>query len=211
MAKTEFTLECSHCGNRTILEVKAELTQKDEIEAWDGALIEIEGYYYLAQCRTCSGVSLFYDWEIDGEPGNLKEAKRLYPKVRDLRGVPKAIHDSYKEAKRVEKHSPTAFAILIRKSLEYLCKEQSAEGKNLKEQIDDLAKKGIIPATLARMASALRYFGNIGAHSSDIKIGAQEARTMDDFFVAVIEYVYIAPEKLEKLKKSLEKSEKDKS
>ncbi len=208
MSDTEYLRICPHCGNKTILELKSTIIEVDTVKPFgdDGPSELINIQSYVLQCRTCGEVSLYRDWNFQDEPTDVYAAKQLYPGEKNLVDVPQAIRDSYFEAKKVEKNSPTAFAVLIRRALEYLCKDKEASGRNLKEQIDDLALKEVIPKTLARMAGALRYFGNLGAHSTDTKIGIQEAEMMDDFFIAVIEYVYIAPGKLKKLEESLKKT-----
>ena len=202
MNKKEQILVCPHCGNKAPQEIKCTAFGTEEIEI-GGNTIDIKTYTIFVQCKTCLEASVYWDWEESNEPGNLKEAPLLFPSTKKFSGIPKAIQDSYDEAKRVQKISPTAFAVLIRKALEYLCREQTASGNSLKEQLENLAERNIIPATLSRMANALRYFGNIGAHSTEVKIGSEEAGVMDDFFIAVIEYVYVAPEKLNKLSKQL--------
>jgi hypothetical protein len=84
-----------------------------------------------------------------------------------------------------------------------LCKDKSAVGNNLKDQIDDLAAKNIIPLTLSQMGHTLRTLGNIGAHASEYKLDITEVRAMRDFIVAMLEYVYVAPAKLENLRGSI--------
>ena len=203
MSAKEQILVCPHCGNKASQEIKCTALGKEEIELDPGNVTDAEIYTYFVQCKTCLETSIYTDWEYGTNPGNLAHATLLYPSVKKLMGIPKAIQDSYAEAKRIQKISPIAFAVLIRKVLEYLCKDQNASGASLKQQLEDLADINIIPATLVRMTNALRYLGNLGAHSSEIKIGAEEAQIMDDFFVAVVEYVYVAPEKLRILNEKL--------
>lgn len=63
---------------------------------------------------------------------------------------------------------------------------------------------GIIPAKLADMSDALRYLGNLGAHATEYHIDKSEVSSMDGFFTAMLEYVYVGSSKLDKLKKSIE-------
>lgn len=163
---------------------------------------EVESYYYLVRCKTCSDISLFWNWDLAPNPNELKDENLVFPVVKRFSdGVPEAIRRSYTEAKKVQKISPSAFAAMIRRALEYVCRDQNAKGRNLRDQIFDLAKKGVIPSTLTKMALMIKTLGNIGAHASDVEIQPDHAETelMDDFFAAVIEYVYIAPEKIVKL------------
>ena len=58
------------------------------------------------------------------------------------------------------------------------------------------------------MTDVIRILGNYGAHASDVEVTRQDVQVMDDFFIALLEYVYVAPQKLENLKKRLSKLKK---
>jgi len=47
--------------------------------------------------------------------------------------------------------------------------------------------------------------GNLSAHTPDRHLGEHDASMMDDLFRAILEYVYIAPSKLQKLRSTLQK------
>jgi len=55
------------------------------------------------------------------------------------------------------------------------------------------------------MTAVLRVLGNVGAHSDSQKITVPMTWGMDDFFRAIIEYVYIAPSRLAEFKKRIER------
>lgn len=74
----------------------------------------------------------------------------------------------------------------------------------LHNRLEQLAKRGEIPPVLAEMTTVLRVLGNAGAHNSAQKITVPLTWVMDEFFRAVVEYVYIAPSKLEEFKQELE-------
>jgi len=155
-------------------------------------------------------MSLFSDWDLSDNFGDLDYANLEYPYVRKFdKALPEAIRIEYEEAKKVFKISPIVFAILARRVMEMICADQSAEGSNLKAKIEDLAKKDVIPKSLARMAGAIRYLGNIGAHSEAKIISNEEVQILNDFMVAIIEYVYTAPAKLEELAEKI-KSKQEK-
>jgi hypothetical protein len=58
----------------------------------------------------------------------------------------------------------TAAAMMVRKTLEQLCLERGATGKNLKERVADLRTKVILPSALLDAADGLRLLGNDAAH-----------------------------------------------
>ncbi len=61
------------------------------------------------------------------------------------------------------------------------------------------------------MTHAVRFFGNVGAHAAEISITADEASLIHEFFIAIIEYVYIAPDKINSLTSRLSNKEIPKS
>jgi hypothetical protein len=203
----ESIVTCPHCGNKTLHVIKVQTSSSEELYDTHGEFVgEIDNYYYLTECKTCKGICLFTDWAASTNPGNLAEATLLYPSKRKLwETIPSEINKSYEEAKKVEKISPNAFAVLIRRSLELLCRDQKAKGSNLKEQIADLSFKGIIPNTLVEMADTLRFMGNIGAHEIEFDFDESEIQAIDDFLVAMLEFVYVAPNKIKNLRDSISK------
>lgn len=208
MKQWEQTITCPHCGNETPQVVEYETTSIERVSTGDGRALPLENYNFLVRCKTCNGISLYSSWELAEDPHDLEDAHCycLYPKIEAIpSNVPDVIRQSYNEAKRVEKISPTAYVILIGKSLECLCEDKKAEGDNLKNKLDDLAKKGIIPETLLKMGHGVRLLRNIGAHPSDYDITPEEVSIISDFFVAVIEYVYVAPEKIKSLEEKLKR------
>jgi hypothetical protein len=168
--------------------------------------MDIEIYYSLTKCTTCREISLFVNTEYDDDRGDLKEAILCYPHENKVaKEIPEIIAKNYAEAKKVMKISRPAFAIMIRRGLEFMCQDQQAKGKTLKAKLDNLVSSGIIPSILAEMGDTLRSLGNIGAHAADYKTDREEVEAMNDFFISMIEYVYVAPFKLSKLKESIKK------
>lgn len=203
--------QCPHCDNKATIKRLKVATIPEEVEAFDGEHFTIEYYATLYQCMTCQNVLLVITGEMDDTPGDISKGVIAYPEQKKLPNfVPEAIRTSYQEAKKVEKISPTAFAVMIRRALEYLCKDQSATGKTLNQQLEDLASRKIIPQVLAEMTDVLRTLGNIGAHANETIISKEHTEAIKDFYNALVEYVYIAPYKLKKLKESLSKNESTK-
>ncbi|MDB5188320.1 MAG: hypothetical protein JWO50_840 [Candidatus Kaiserbacteria bacterium] len=204
-------INCQHCHQKTSQTVIFHVQGKSEIvEFHPGDDREVETYLFLAQCKNCSEFSLYSDWGESADLGDLNEAFLLYPSSKKYDGsVPLVIIENYTEAKRVFRISPIAFAVLIRRCLEYICKDQHAVGKNLVNQLNDLVKKEIIPPTLSKMTTALRFFGNVGAHATDTKVGFEDARIIDDFFTTILEYVYVAPSKLKAVQAVIDSKKKN--
>lgn len=192
-------IKCNDCGRVTPQTERGQATET-EIISW-GELDheqEISWINFLFQCDVCSSISLQCF-----SPDISEDFFQLFPVVKNLNDVPAVVQNSYSEAVKVKNISPLAFSSLIRRSLEYVCIEQNAEGKDLYAKLEDLSRKGIIPDTLARMSHAIRSFGNIGAHAKDTTVGKDEVQIIDDIFLAILEYVYIAPQKLKKAEEHL--------
>lgn len=192
-------LLCQHCGNKTSHTIIEKGLEKEKAEFEDGVVFDIDHYLWFTKCDNCNRYSLFYC--LDDNPD---ESSCLWPNERQIdQAVPEKINIAYKEAIKVKKISKIAFIILIRRSLEILCKHEKANGKDLYNKIIKLGELGIIPQKLTDMADLIRLLGNEGAHKTEITISDYEIDLLDEFFLVIIEYVYIAPEKIRKLKNKI--------
>ena len=108
----------------------------------------------------------------------------------------------YREAKRILRIAPTAYAVQIRRSLEAICDDRGAVKGVLQKRIQDLAFKNEIPPVLAEMSEILRVLGNIGAHASEHQISVYDAKIIDEFFRSIVEYVYEAPNRIREFRLS---------
>lgn len=187
---------------------------------WDvergGEATPFEVLYHVATCETCDELLIYRTtelWDIGLDPRletYFVDAHRqlnthlVYPDTRDLEeSVPKGIRDIYMEAVRIKDLAPNAFAVQIRRALEALCEDRSAQRGTLQQRLADLSAKGEIPATLSRVSDVLRLLGNIGAHAGDQSVKAWQIHTLDEFFRAIVEYVYVAPSKLKEFTDSM--------
>jgi hypothetical protein len=79
--------------------------------------------------------------------------------------IPPAILKTFEEA--ITCHSEQCFvaaAIMVRRTLEEICEERGAKGKDLKDRINDLKGKIVIPQELFDAMDELRLLGNDAAH-----------------------------------------------
>lgn len=205
------TVECSHCGNVTrheeLLRHKAEVLF-DEIE--ERKLFE-DFEWVAYQCTTCQGLSLFGDFSQGGlatspYPLLYPRGSRLEPEAHKVAGenrIPRRIVSIYDEVHGLQKRSPNAFVVQIRRALEFVCQDKGAEGRDLFSKLRDLVSKGVFPGYFGEMTDLLRKVGNVGAHADTNDVDLWDAELIDDFFRLVIEYVYVAPSKVERLKQRL--------
>ncbi len=115
------------------------------------------------------------------------------------------MRECYDEASRIKTLAPNAFAVQIRRALEALCDDRGATASNLQKRLESLVKKGEIPPVLAEMTAIVRLLGNVGAHPSEERVRPTDTWVIDDFFRAVIEYVYVAPSRVKEFRNRLQK------
>jgi len=161
---------------------------------------------FVAVCETCGHV-LVYD-----NPGDQFEEKEfhycnlVYPKSGRLHhSVPETIRSVYEEAHRIKEIAPNAFAVQIRRALEAICEDRNAKKGNLQKRLEELSSKGEMPPVLSEASDALRLLGNIGAHGINDSVHPLQASAMDEFFRAIVEYVYVAPSRLAEFKERIHK------
>jgi hypothetical protein len=86
-----------------------------------------------------------------------------------------------------------ASAIMVRKTLEELCKERNATGPNLKERIKALGTKVVLPEDLLVGLDDLRLLGNDAAHIESVeyeRVGQEEVEIGIEFAKEVLKAVY---------------------
>ncbi len=200
---------CPHCGNKNTYTIESKVPS-GYVEGTHEDEHFIRTMYFLVKCSACNDVSLFIktDFYHDGELDDFFDCHQLYPVERPIHDVPKQVRQAYTEARRVEKISKVAFVSMMRRALESLCDEQGAEGKDLYHKLNDLVAKGIIPHKLGDLGQAIRSVGKHGAHATNYELEDYEVRAIKDFFLTMVEYVYVAPAKLESLKKTMGSKQK---
>jgi Domain of unknown function (DUF4145) len=120
-----------------------------------------------------------------------------YPPERldfDATSLPPTVLAAFEEA--IACHAAgcyVASGIMVRKTLEELCEERSAQGKNLKERITDLGSKVVLPRELLDGLDDLRLLGNDAAHvDSKVfqQVGREEVELSVEFTKEVLKAIY---------------------
>jgi hypothetical protein len=129
----------------------------------------------------------------------------LWPAAdKEIYGLPEKVRSAYEAAQKVKSIDTNAFAVLLRRLLEIVCHDRGgAQGKTLNEQLKELADRGELPDKLVHLAAGLRRMGNIGAHASVGELTEQEVPVLDALCRAILEYVYHAPELLNRVEQRL--------
>jgi len=99
---------------------------------------------------------------------------------------------------------PNAYGVLLGRVLDILCEDRRANGDTLYKKLEDLGNKGEIPKPLVEMAHSLRQLRNVGAHASLGELTGKEIPFLDNLCRAILEYVYEAPDLIQKAKQRLD-------
>lgn len=210
MEPIRMTAFCPHCCNRApqtlVHSQPCEFTLYDvkdgspEIELMD---------MYVASCDTCKGLLIYSDMGGGEDKEHFADNYLVWPEKKTLhQAVPKDIRQVYEEAMHIRMASPDAFAVQIRRGLEAICVDRGVNEKNLSKALRMLADKGEIPPVLARITDVLRLLGNVGAHWTGQHVHPLQTNALDDFFRAIVEYIYVAPSKLKDFQDGLEQFKK---
>lgn len=169
---------CPHCGARAIFHP---LGEDHKISAQFAS-----GQRF---CPNCNGhIFVVFEW------GDFKTA---YPPLRIdfvAEHIPDRIVDTFSEALDCHSHGyHVAAAILVRRTLEEICADRGANGKDLKDRVRDLRGKVILPPELFEAMDELRLLGNDAAHiqaKSYEEIGQEELEAAIEFAKEILKGVY---------------------
>ena len=164
---------------------------------------------FLATCNNCLSPFLLertgeiYDIdEYDNERATWGEFQMLYPAPAKLgASVPKSIAEAHAEAEICfSARAYTACAIMCRRALEGICVHHGLK-KNLKANLDELKKQGVIENRLFEWADSLRIAGNDAAHKVDVTFTREDARDVLEFTRALNEYIFTFADAFEQFNK----------
>jgi len=112
---------------------------------------------------------------------------------------PDAIGRYWIQAKRnISDENWDAAAVMARSALQAALRHREADGSNLKQEIDDLASKGILPPIMKDWSTHVRELGNESAHPKpeQKKTDPQDARDIVRFLDYLLQYLYALPHKI---------------
>jgi hypothetical protein len=214
---TEKKYKCGHCGIDALMFIvcEGEHTITENYKSL-GALWFTD-FYQLLLCPSCNSVNAIktsYDSENtipvdeDEEEYYGVVVEYLFPSIKsgNFKNLPSLVEKSYAIAIKLKRLEPIASVIFSRKSLEAICVDQKATGRDLKDRIDNLAQKGAIPTLLQNAAHSVRLLGNEGAHELDAEVSVDDAETLLALCDAIIGYVYEAPQLIHRIEERLAKS-----
>lgn len=183
------SLRCPACGQIALFAPPMLNQQVIDVQG------ESEGLTYYVGVRLCpNGNCRTLVYVIRTAIG---EVKACYPPITidyDSTNVPAAVTAAFSEAITCHAHQCfVAAAIMVRKSLEELCRDRQATGKDLKERIRALGTKIVLPKDLLDGFDDLRLLGNDAAHIESKEfdqVGKEEVEVGIEFTKEVLKAVY---------------------
>jgi hypothetical protein len=102
----------------------------------------------------------------------------------------------------IEGENWDAAAVMARSALQLVMRDQKAVGTNLKQEIDDLATKGLLPPVMKDWSHEVRLIANESAHPSSESetAGDRDARDVVEFLGVLMTFTYDLPDRIGKLR-----------
>ena len=211
---------CLHCGKLTMLRIRTEYVYSVNEEDYGGTNDMNRIKWNLLQCPECLEPTLIQTNLVTkrkyrGDTWNttMEAIRALYPFERQLPdSLPESIGKLYAEAIRVKLLSPSSCAVLVRRTLEAVCQQENVSGRTLAQRLERLADTGKIPQTLVDIALHLKQLGNLGAHfdvNDDVSV--EDVSIILDFVELFLDYLYVAPAKIQAVKYRLNNPQKNNS
>lgn len=205
---------CLHCGALTMLQIRTECTYAVNEENYAGTKDINRIKWTLLQCPECSEPTLLQTHQVTKREypggGSWKTTtgaiKALYPFEKQVSpDLPEPIGKLYAEAVKVRLLSPSSCAVLVRRTLEAVCKDKNAVGRTLADQLRNLADAGKVPQPLVDIARQLKQLGNLGAHFDvNDNVTSEDVPLILDFVELLLEYLYVAPAKIQAVRDRLD-------
>ena len=180
---TRISTRCPHCGHNGTFESVGNDVQNSNSNKILG----------VRRCPNgkCFG-HLFFIYSTQTGEINITYPSDTIP--FDKENIPEKVLNAFQEA--VISHSNNCFiasAIMIRKTLEEICLNRGATGKNLYARLEDLGKKIVIPKELIEATQELRLLGNDAAHiesNTFDEVGKNEVEISIEFTKEILKAVY---------------------
>ncbi len=164
------------------------------------------------ECGNCKGYVMVL-WSAGEYSGGLY-GYRVLPWPLKIESFPEHwsadVGRYWLQAKRnVKDENWDAAALMARSALQIALREQKARGSSLKQEINDLASKGILPPIIKKWSDEVRELGNESAHPAPGQpaTNSEDAKDIVEFLDYLLEYLYTLPYQIKQYRER--KKEKD--
>jgi hypothetical protein len=161
--------------------------------------------YDTLRCDHCGNL-MFVFWSVSASGGgrNRMHSYRVLPWHQSTTDHPQHwppdVGRYWLEARRsIEGKNWTAAALMARSAVQLVARSYGAKGKNLKEEIDDLAVKGLILPSMKDFGHEVRVLANEGTHPQPGTTGTDEkdAKDVVEFLGLLMTMMYDLPKQIE--------------
>jgi Domain of unknown function (DUF4145) len=128
------------------------------------------------------------------------DAEVVYPRTDATRfGLPETVARALDETLVALNGGAWNLAVTgFRTTLQLAVRDKGAKGRNLREEIEQLAGDGSIPASLKEWAHDIRAAGNDTAHpDQDLPFGEQDAQELLALTQSILDYLFVVPARVE--------------
>ncbi len=151
----------------------------------------------VLQCDHCRGIVF-----ASSNSSTFIPSKLLWPAAQEEapEDYPEDVRDNYREAVRsFQAGNYKACVIMVRGALQAAARGLQAKGSSLYQEIEDLAKRHVIPDALKDWAHELRDGGNLVAHPEPGKrVGKEDAAELLALAESIFEYLYVVPAEVQR-------------
>jgi hypothetical protein len=187
-----FQIECPFCSERGNFEVEHHAEKKKP----NGSKVL---NFDTLKCGNCASYVMVF-WSASRDHHNYKIVPWPIGKLKKYPDHwPEAVGRYWLQAKRnLKDQNWDAAALMARSSLQVSLREQNAIGNNLKQEIDDLADKGVLPKIMQDWAHNVRELGNDSAHPKPDQppTSSEDAKDIVGFMDYLFEYLYTLPKQI---------------
>jgi hypothetical protein len=163
--------------------------------------------YTLVQCSECGEVAVqmreYYHGRSDedySEGFDTDVPKIFYPARRRLSfAIPDPLRQEFEEAQTCfSAKAYTATAVMVRRILEGVCKENNVQERTLVKGLEKLRVQGLVDSAISEWADALRVLGNEGAHYTGRHVPRDDAEDALAFAEALLDHIYVLRKRFDK-------------
>lgn len=153
-------------------------------------------YHFTGVCSKCRRHILFY--ASGGSDTKKLVVVTSYPSHENISDELPAMARSFLQQAIESKHAPDGALMLSASSIDAMLKSFDLIKGTLYSRIDEAAARGVITATMAEWAHAIRLSANEPRHADEEFTGATEDQALQSisFAKALGEYLFVLPSKV---------------
>jgi hypothetical protein len=199
----EEVIKCFHCGNETLMRQTGEFQWGSRDIEYDD--LNFNYTYEMFACPVCHKVTLretygdetMMEYGPSGETEWYSKKSILFPiNSIDSGSIPPKVKEAFEAALKTKCIDKNICLMALRRTLELILKDKGATKWGLKDKIEEIAEKGLLPDTLKEASSLTKILGDSAAHDKDLEINQHDVESMAEFIEFIIEYLYIVPDKI---------------